>query len=558
MRVVAITLMLMAATSTLASRARAQTDSLEYASPEALRRYAQGLLLEAQGQAEDALGEYYRALILDPHSTGVALRASELSAQVGQHSRSLEFAERALKIDPTLSRARWLRGAALFNLGKSNEAFDELWAAAHADSNDLDYVQTLARVAEQLDRIPAVNWAYHRAVAIDDFDGEMWFQYAASEARLGRFPAADTALARALELNPMRPGAQFLRGWIEESLGHPDEAIEAYRAHLEAHPSDLTTRTRLVGVLSGASRWKEAYAEARIIAKDQPGEPEALEVLADLGFRAGKDREARETLALLERIDPDSPAIVGRVVTVLATNGQGRDAGVALERWNLGHPGDFRAALASAQLLSIRGQPQLALTFAKRAVDTAPDSLPPQVMLGQLHQAAGRFAEAGKIWEKVWDRNPDLLAAGFGLAYCREQLGDLSGAEAVGRRILDRDPDNADALNFLGYLFADHDMKLDEAEPMIARALEKDPDNGAFVDSMGWVYFRMGRLEEARLLLERAVALTHSDPTVCEHLGDVYKKLNLNDLAKAQYRLSLATDASNDRVRDKLRAIESH
>ncbi len=556
MRVVAITLMLMAATLPSASAAFAQADSTGYTSPEALRRYALGRLLEEQGQHDEALGEYYRALILDPGSIAIALRASELCAQMGDARRSLELAQRALKIDPGHPRALWLEGGALFNLGRTDEALAALDRAAHADSSDMEYLQTLARVAEHLDRIDVVNWAYHRAVQVDDFDGEMWFQYAASEARLGRFVSADSALTRAIELNPDRPGAGFLMGWIQESLEHPDAAIEAYRSHLEAHPSDLTTRGRLLGLYMRLERWQQGYEQAKEIVHQRPGDPEALEVLADLAYHAHHDREAKETLALLERIDPESPAVVGRVVTVYARNGHAREAGVALEKWNLAHPGDFRGALAAAQLLSIRGDRDLALQFAKRGVDAAPDSLPPRVMVGQLEQNAERFDDARQAWEAVLERYPDFAPASFGLAYCREQLGDLEGAEAAARVVLERDPGNADALNFIGYMLADHDQRLDEAEKMIGAALEKEPDNGAFIDSMGWVYYRLGRYEEARRLLERAVSLTGQDPVVREHLGDTYKAMNLKDLAREQYRLSLATDGTNQRVRDKLEAME--
>ena len=113
-------------------------------------------------------------------------------------------------------------------------------------------------------------------------------------------------------------------------------------------------------------------------------------------------------------------------------------------------------------------------------------------------------------------------------------------------------PENATVLNFLGYLLADHNRKLEEAEALIRRAVDREPDNGAFVDSMGWVYYRLGRLIEARRELERAVILTGGDAVVREHLGDVYKDLQLQDLAKEQYEKSLARDGGNDRVRLKL------
>src|SRR5262249_35588660 len=99
--------------------------------------------------------------------------------------------------------------------------------------------------------------------------------------------------------------------------------------------------------------------------------------------------------------------------------------------------------------------------------------------------------------------------------------------------------------NFLGYLLADHNLKLDEAETLVRKAIEQEPDNGAYVDSMGWVYFRLGRLEDARRELERAVVLTGGDPVVCEHLGDGYKQLRLIDSARERERKGRAADRSN-------------
>jgi Flp pilus assembly protein TadD len=144
---------------------------------------------------------------------------------------------------------------------------------------------------------------------------------------------------------------------------------------------------------------------------------------------------------------------------------------------------------------------------------------------------------------------------GLDLALCLDQGGDIDGAVAAARDVLKQLPDDATALNFLGYLFADHNRDLAEAEHMIRRAVDQEPDNGAYVDSMGWVEFRLGRLADARRLLEQAVQMTHGDPTVREHLGDVYKSLDLTGMARDQYRLALASDSTNVRLRNKLTEV---
>jgi Flp pilus assembly protein TadD len=115
----------------------------------------------------------------------------------------------------------------------------------------------------------------------------------------------------------------------------------------------------------------------------------------------------------------------------------------------------------------------------------------------------------------------------------------LPESEAQFRKVLEIAPDDAGALNYLGYMLADRNMRLEEAEKMIAKALEIEPNNGAYLDSLGWVTFKMGKLDEAENLLRRALSRISTDPTVHEHLGDVcFQKGRLKD-AIAQWETSL-------------------
>ena len=175
-------------------------------------------------------------------------------------------------------------------------------------------------------------------------------------------------------------------------------------------------------------------------------------------------------------------------------------------------------------------------------------------MLGRTYESANRLRDAERVWREAAQKFPGVDGLVFDLALCREKLGDLEGAETAVRDVLAREPANPTALNFLGYLLADHNRKLSEAVGLIQQALAIDPNNGAYLDSLGWAYYRLGRLSDARVQLERAILLA-DDPVIHEHLGDVYKGMRLNDLARAQYRLSLASDAANPRVKAKLSRI---
>ena len=92
-------------------------------------------------------------------------------------------------------------------------------------------------------------------------------------------------------------------------------------------------------------------------------------------------------------------------------------------------------------------------------------------------------------------------------------------------KVLDIDPQNADALNFIGYSYADRGIHLDEAEQMIVQALKIKPDNGYILDSLGWVHFKKNKYDSALKHLKRALELLPDDPNIMEHLGDVYLKI---------------------------------
>jgi tetratricopeptide (TPR) repeat protein len=101
------------------------------------------------------------------------------------------------------------------------------------------------------------------------------------------------------------------------------------------------------------------------------------------------------------------------------------------------------------------------------------------------------------------------------------------------------EPDNANALNYLGYTFAEMGINLDEAEQLIRKALEYKPGDGYITDSLAWVYYKRGLYEKALQLLKKAVKVVPDDPIIREHIGDVYDKLGMTEQALDSYRQSI-------------------
>ena len=117
-------------------------------------------------------------------------------------------------------------------------------------------------------------------------------------------------------------------------------------------------------------------------------------------------------------------------------------------------------------------------------------------------------------------RRPDSTELLYGRSMAYERLGDIQAAKQDLETVLEREPDDARALNALGYLIANHGSDYDRAASYIQRALETEPDNPAILDSMGWVEYRRGNLDAARHYLERAYR-DFADAEVAAHLGEV-------------------------------------
>jgi tetratricopeptide (TPR) repeat protein len=142
----------------------------------------------------------------------------------------------------------------------------------------------------------------------------------------------------------------------------------------------------------------------------------------------------------------------------------------------------------------------------------------------------------------------------FDYAIAADQAGLHDKAADLLRQSITLDPTTAaEAWNYLGYMWAEQNSHLDEAEDAVQHALQLDPHNGAYLDSLGWVYFRRGKFQEAldKLLLA-AQLLDRSDPVVFEHIGDACAKLNRMTQALGYWHKALALSKDNKALAEKI------
>jgi Flp pilus assembly protein TadD len=205
-------------------------------------------------------------------------------------------------------------------------------------------------------------------------------------------------------------------------------------------------------------------------------------------------------------------------------------------------PKDHLMQLTYAGQLADVGQVDEGLTLAKAQLTGGADDRDVEEALAQIFIRLKRFKEAGEQLDKAdaLTTKPEerwYIYFVRGEFYDREKMYDQ--AEAQFRKSLAIDPQRPEVLNYLGYMLADQGQKLPEALKMIQQAVDLEPQNGAYLDSLGWVYFKSGQYQEAEENLRKAIERMNSDPTVHDHLGELYEKTGKLKLAVAQWERSM-------------------
>jgi len=179
--------------------------------------------------------------------------------------------------------------------------------------------------------------------------------------------------------------------------------------------------------------------------------------------------------------------------------------------------------------------------------------------LGDTYRGQERYAEAAEAYTRAIDLIPEPAKTHWFLFYARgitnERIKNWDQAEADFRKALELSPDQPLVLNYYGYSLVEKHLRLDEAQKMIEKAVSARPDDGYITDSLGWIFYTVGKYDQAVAPMERAVELVPLDPIITDHLGDVYWKVGRKREAKFQWRRALSfkpEDKDGERMRLKL------
>jgi tetratricopeptide (TPR) repeat protein len=267
-----------------------------------------------------------------------------------------------------------------------------------------------------------------------------------------------------------------------------------------------------------------------------------LEELGVLYRQSEQYEQASEAFRQIAELDPD---LAGRAeAQIIDTYRIAKDYTKAQQESESAaakYPNDRTLLEVRSQLLSDEGKTEAAIADLKKLLDGKNDR-ETYVNMAEVYQKAKNFSEMAKALdsaEKLAQTKEDKVGVLFLRGAMFERQKKYEQAEKTFRQVIDLDPNNAEALNYLGYMLADQNIRLQEAQDLIRRAVDLDPNNYAYLDSLGWVYYRLNKLDDAAQQLNHSVQLMSKDPTIHDHLGDVYFKQGKLKDAIAQWQFSL-------------------
>jgi tetratricopeptide (TPR) repeat protein len=323
-----------------------------------------------------------------------------------------------------------------------------------------------------------------------------------------------------LKRDPKNVKAAVFQARVFRTQGNTPEALESLSDALELQPDDESLRITYARLLVDAKRYEDAREQFERLVRDAPDNVDVRHALGLLLMQTNHMAEARgqfEKLVKMGQRRDTSYYYLGQI----AESENETDKAIAAYRHVDRGEQYLNAQIRIALLLAESGD----LAAARGHLHALPQGSPADSVRVYRAEAevlarVERHKDAMKVYDMALEEHPgngDLLYARAMLATKLDRMDIL---ERDLREILSRDPDNADALNALGYTLADRSQRYEDALVLIKRALQLKPDDFYVLDSMGWVMYRLQRYPEAIEYLRRAIAL-QNDPEIAAHLGEV-------------------------------------
>ena len=450
------------------------------------------------------------------------------------------------------------------------------------DQRTLNY--TYAQVLTKLGRGDESRQYLERAVQVDPTFGPAILQLIDIYQKENEWEKAAEIMQPLINDDPMNLDLKRQQAFFYLRGGMPDKARNAFKSLIEADPKDTRSQFYLAEALNDLEQYEEADKIYRGLLSKSPSDPDVLASygLSQIGQR--KYDDAAKTFRLLLGVNdlPDNLQVLAKTqlayidlqkgnydealsgaksIIIFRDKPNNQAVNIALDALKKQKRYSDAIALLQPLVDNFAADPFVNARYVEMliragAVDRAKMAATTQAKFGTKNAVATaeayiqteQYEPAIAMLRDALKKTPDDLDLEFELGSAFERSGDKKSAERLFLDILNKRPEHAATLNYLGYMWAEGGVNLDRAAEMLNRAVRQEPKNGAYVDSLGWVYYQQGKLDLAEKYLTDAAHLLPRDATVQEHLGDVFAKRGDVHRALEVYRaaLTLEPDAKDE------------
>ncbi len=492
-----------------------------------------------QGQIALAVEHYLRVARVQ-RNPAIAERAVRVAVYGQDLEAAVEAARRWIELEPERVEARQVIAAIYIRQDEVQQAYDYIEDMIR-DSRLADD-ELFPPLLGLLAREKNANTVLAVSKRIADAHAERayaQYMHAMLAAQNGRSEEALDYFDRTLVLSEI-DGVHSARAKVLLKLGRSAEAVDSLQKAVEARPDDQNLRLTYARLLVDVKAYEEARVEFEKLHQASPDDADLLYTLGLLSLESQRFDDAEKYMLRLVEMDErqgEAQYYLGRIYE------NRRLYEAAIDWYEQVHAGEysFDARLRVAELLGVleRSEEAIAQLDAMLKGSQSNGSLVRiYITKGELMRSARRYGEAIEVFNtalEIVPGNSDLL---YARALVAEKLGRIDLLEADIRTILKTEPDNAHALNALGFTLADQTDRYEEAYGYLERAIEIMPDDAAIIDSWGWVHYRLGRYDEAIRLLRKALSRL-DDAEIAAHLGEVLWVTGQRDEAREVWQKAL-------------------
>ncbi len=480
------------------------------------------LVAEFAGQRGlmDVAVENYVATAKQSQDLEIAKRATRIAVFARHDEAALEAARIWVAKAPQDNEARQILAAMYIREGDAEAATRELKTLLTADADGAN--RQLRMIANLLsreeDKLTALEVMEKLLVDRND-NPDALVAYALLAIRAEDMARSEAAMSRIIEAGDADTNIAMAYIALLQKFDKSRAALNWLENAIERRPEETGLRLIYARLLADSNRYEEARVQFALVAEQTPDNSDVVYALGLLNLQANRIEAAEVNFTRLLKLE------------VRASDAHFYLAQIAESRENfdlaLHH---YRAIQEGANYF--QAQVRIALIFSSldRVADAqaqlnalVPEDEAQQLQIvraeGEILTRHNRYEDAMAIYDRALADTYDMELL-YTRAMLAEKIGRLDVLEADLKTIIEREPDNAQALNALGYTLADHTDRYEEAYGYIERAYTISPDDFYILDSMGWVLYRLGRLDEAVTYLNRARSI-RDDPEVAAHLGEV-------------------------------------